>query len=62
MVEKLRAQGYFPELRYLTVLRELSDAEGQLAETQTQLESAQARGLIGVGGKTRRRSKCPAHL
>ncbi|HKY94964.1 MAG TPA: HlyD family type I secretion periplasmic adaptor subunit [Kiloniellales bacterium] len=41
-LEKLRAQGYFPELRYLTVLRELSDAEGQLAETQTQLEAARA--------------------
>lgn len=41
-LEKLRAQGYFPELRYLTVLRELSDAEGQLAETQTQLASARA--------------------
>jgi len=41
-LEKLRAQGYFPELRYLTVLRELSDAEGQLAETQAQLVSAQA--------------------
>lgn len=41
-LEKLRAQGYFPELRYLTVLRELSDAEGQLAETQTQLESARS--------------------
>jgi len=41
-LEKLRAQGYFPELRYLTVLRELSDAEGQLAETLTQLESSRA--------------------
>jgi HlyD family type I secretion membrane fusion protein len=39
---KLREKGYFPELRYLTVLRELSDAEGQLAETVSQLESARA--------------------
>jgi adhesin transport system membrane fusion protein len=41
-LRKLKEQGYFPELRYLTVLRELSDAEGQLAETLSQLESAHA--------------------
>jgi len=41
-LRKLKEQGYFPELRYLTVLRELSDAEGQLNETISQLESARS--------------------
>ena len=41
-LRKLKDQGYFPELRFLTVLRELNDAEGQYAETQTQLEAARA--------------------
>lgn len=41
-LKKLKEQGYFPELRYLSVLRELSDAEGQLAETLSQLESARS--------------------
>lgn len=41
-LRKLKEQGYFPELRYLTVLRELSDAEGQLQETLSQLETTRA--------------------
>ncbi len=41
-LRKLKEQGYFPELRYLSVLRELSDAEGQLAEAESQLESARS--------------------
>lgn len=41
-LRKLKDQGYFPELRFLSVLRELNDAEGLYAETRTQLEAARA--------------------
>jgi len=41
-LRKLKEQGYFPELRYLSILRELNDAEGQLAESVAQLESSRA--------------------
>ncbi len=41
-LRRLKEQGYFPELRFLTVLRELNDAEGQYEETRSQLASARA--------------------
>ena len=41
-LRKLKEQGYFPELRYLSVLRELSDAEGKLNETQVRLDQARS--------------------
>ncbi|MCE2509417.1 MAG: HlyD family type I secretion periplasmic adaptor subunit [Alphaproteobacteria bacterium] len=39
-VGELAAQGFFPELRYLSIQRQRSEAEGRLAETQERLTAA----------------------